>query len=199
MKKVLGLFKRIKLSTLIWLILLLSFSSYSWMIYVSKVSTGISAHVTSWDVNFKVGQDSVTTEIIFDVEQIYPGMDDFTQQVIVNNNGELDGVLSYEIRKIEILGTTYEVSDSVTSDDLLAMMQSDFPFKLNVEVEGDATNVIPVNGTRNVNISLVWPLDSGNDELDTEWGQNAYQFYKDNDGEETCIHIEMLLRVTQQG
>ena len=196
MKKILSILKRIRLSSLLLLIVLLSFSSYAWMVFVTKVSTGLSAHVTAWDFDFKLGEDTVTTEIIFEVDQIYPGMDDFVQQVSVTNNGELNGEITYEIKKIEILGTTYETSTTVTSDDLLDMMETDFPFKLSVEVEGEDGNIIPIDETKNVSIKLVWPFESGNDELDTKWGQDAYEYYE-RSSENTCIHIELLLKVRQ--
>ena len=57
MKKILSILKRIRLSSLLLLIVLLSFSSYAWMVFVAKVSTGLSAHVTAWDFDFKLGED----------------------------------------------------------------------------------------------------------------------------------------------
>lgn len=196
-KKILKILKKIKLRTLLLLVVLLSFSSYSWMIFASRVSTGITAHVTAWKFDFSHGDNAISEEIIFDVEQIYPGMNDYTVSVKVTNNGELDGELSYEIKKIVVLGTTYEVSDTVSSEDLENMMLTNFPFKLDVVVDGNSNNVIPVGESKNVNVVLTWPFDSGNDELDTKWGEDAYEFYKNNSSS-SCLHIEMYLKVEQK-
>lgn len=196
MNKVLRIIKKIKLRNLIILILLLSFSSYAWMIFVTKVSTGISAHVTSWNFDFVLGDAETTTEIVFDVEQIYPGMQDYVKEIRVRNNGEMAGKLSYEVKKIVILGTPYVVSETLTSEQLLQKMETEFPFHLQLAVDGETDNVIPAKGTKNVKFSLVWPYDSGNDELDTEWGENAYDYYKNNPGG-YCVHIELILKVTQ--
>lgn len=196
MKKILSIIKRIRLSSLLLLIVLFAFGSYSWMVFVTKVSTGLSAHVTAWDFDFVSGDDEVSTEIIFNVDQIYPGMDDFLQVVTIKNNGELAGELTFEIKKMVILGQTYEQSETITAQDLMDMMKNDFPFEITVSVDGQDNNIIGVGGATNVNIKLIWPFESGNDELDTKWGEDAYEFYKNNpDG--TSVHIELLLKIMQ--
>ena len=196
MSKLLKVLKRIKIKNLIILILMLSFSSYAWMIYVTRVSTGITAHVTSWNFDFVLEGDSTETDIIFDVEQIYPGMPDYVKSVKVRNNGEMSGELTYEIKKVIILGTPYEVSDSLTSQDLEDMLKTQFPFKIEMQVENSQNNVIAKDEIKNVDFTLVWPLDSGNDELDTKWGEDAYDYYKTNpDG--ACVHIELTLKIHQ--
>ena len=196
MKKILSIIKRIRLSSLLLLIVLFAFGSYSWMVFVTKVSTGLSAHVTAWDFEFVSGDDEVSTEIIFNVDQIYPGMDDFLQVVTIKNNGELAGELTFEIKKMVILGQTYEQSETITAQDLMDMMKNDFPFEITVSVDGQDNNIIGVGGATNVNIKLIWPFESGNDELDTKWGEDAYEFYKNNpDG--TSVHIELVLKIMQ--
>lgn len=196
MKKILSIIKRIRLSSLLLLIVLFAFGSYSWMVFVTKVSTGLSAHVTAWDFDFVSGDDEVSTEIIFNVDQIYPGMDDFLQVVTIKNNGELAGELTFEIKKMVILGQTYEQSETITAQDLMDMMKNDFPFEITVSVDGQDNNIIGVGGATNVNIKLIWPFESGNDELDTKWGEDAYEFYKNNpDG--TSVHIELVLKIMQ--
>ena len=74
------------------------------------------------------------------------------------------------------------------------MMETEFPFKLSVEVEGENDNIIPVDSTKSISMKLIWPFDSGNDELDTKWGQDAYEYYENSD-ENSCVHIELLLKV----
>ena len=178
------------------LIVLFAFGSYSWMVFVTKVSTGLTAHVTAWNFDFISEDESVSTEIVFDVDQIYPGMDDFSQVVTVKNNGELEGELTFEIKKMVVLGQIYEQSETITAEDLMNMMKNDFPFEITVEVDGQDNNIISVGGETKVNIKLIWPFDSGNDELDTKWGEDAYEFYKNNpDG--TSVHIELVLKVLQ--
>lgn len=199
MKVVKGILKRIrkiKPHTLIILILLLMFSSYAWFVFVTRVSSGLAAHVSAWNVTFKVDDEEVR-EIAIDVGQIYPGMPNYEKVITIENHGEIDGEVSYEIKRMVILGTTYEVSDTVTSDDLIDMMENDFPFSLVLSVEGEEGNIIPVNTTRDVKISIVWPFD-GDDEIDTKWGEDAYDYYKEHGTSSPAIHMDLVLKVDQK-
>ena len=42
--------KKVKISNLILLIVLLMFNSYAWFIYNTKVSTSLSAKIEAWDI-----------------------------------------------------------------------------------------------------------------------------------------------------
>ena len=78
---ILAIIKKIKPSTLIIAILLLMFNSYAWFIYATKVEVGFTAHVTSWNVEFDVGQgEESSTNIVIDLERIYPGMEDYEKE-----------------------------------------------------------------------------------------------------------------------
>ena len=46
------------------------------------------------------------------------------------------------------------------------------------------------------NVSVKWDYESGNDELDTYWGNQAY-LYKESHPDEPCIQISIKLYVTQ--
>ncbi len=52
MSKVIKVLKKIKLRNLLILIVLLAFNTYAWFVYTTKVSTGLNAHVSAWDVEF---------------------------------------------------------------------------------------------------------------------------------------------------
>ncbi len=52
MNKIIKILKKIKLRNLIVLIILLAFNTYAWFIYTTRVSSEITAHVSSWDVEF---------------------------------------------------------------------------------------------------------------------------------------------------
>ena len=188
--------RNIKLKTLILLILFFMMSSYAWFIYVDKVSGGLSAHVTAWHVTFKVDDEEVR-DLTLNVGQIYPGMDDFTQTITVINNGEIDGRITYDIKRMVVLGQVYEATNGVTYDDLKNMIAEDFPFSLDVSVEGVEDNTILVDEERNVTITVSWALDE-DDELDTQWGEDAYEYYSENGSGSIPVVIEMQLKVEQK-
>lgn len=186
--------KRVKLSTLVLLIVLLSFNSFAWFIYATKVSGSISAHISSWNIEFKSGNGETETNINFDVEKIYPGMDTYKKEITVNNSGEFKATIYYEIKKIEILGQVYQVDNDTTSEELLNMISEEFPFKILINIENELE--IEENSTASFEISVVWPFESGNDELDTMWGEKAYEYYSVNPNSNS-LHIEMKIMAIQ--
>ena len=52
------------------------------------------------------------------------------------------------------------------------------------------------NGEANFTIGVTWPFESGNDALDTTWGNNAYT-YKSNNPTLPSITMKVKLSVEQ--
>ena len=185
------LFKRIKLRNLLFLAILMSCNSFAWFIYATKVSNNITAHVRSWKVNFIVGDNNIEETLTFDVESVYPGMPDYLQVINETNNSDTSATLSYEIVSASILGDEFVVSDTLTSAELTRKIENDYPFKLKVEI--DNGNMTPNGGTAQIKFSLVWPFESGDDELDTEWGHKAYAYHENNPDSKS---ITLVIKVT---
>ena len=186
-----NLFKRIKLRNLLFLAILMSCNSFAWFIYATKVSNNITAHVRSWNVNFIVGDNNIEETLTFDVESVYPGMTDSFQTIKATNNSDTPAILSYEIVSASILGEEFVVSDTLTSDELTRKIENDYPFKLKVTIENG--NMVANGGIAQINFSLVWPYESGNDELDTEWGHKAYAYHENNPDSKS---ITLVIKVT---
>ena len=89
--------KKIKLRTLIVLIMLLVFNTYAWFIYSTKVRGSLTAHIVSWDLEFVAGHEDTSTNVDFSVDRIYPGMEDYSKIVTANNRGEMPAKLTYKI------------------------------------------------------------------------------------------------------
>lgn len=190
---IIKLFKRIKLRNLILLILLLSFNSYAWFIYATKVSTGMSAHISSWNVHFQAGEEEIKTEIMLDFDIIYPGMEIQSKTVTAYNTGETLANLSYEIKTIRILDTTYTTSETLTQEEILNIIDTTCPFNFAFEI--DNSNLNSTNGSANFTAIISWPME-GNDVLDTEWGELAYEYNKNNPTSPS-IHIELVIKAIQ--
>lgn len=191
---IIRIIKKVKLKTLILLIILLSFNSYAWFIYATKVSGGMNAHITSWNVKFKAGEEEITTNVVFDVEKIYPGMEDQTKTLTAYNEGEMLAVLSYDIKSVRILDTTYTASETMTTQDIEAILQN-YPFKLTFAI--DNSNLSAVDGSASFVILLRWDFESGDDALDTVWGERAYEYNRTHPYE-SSIHAEIEVRATQE-
>ena len=189
--------KKVKISNLILLIVLLMFNSYAWFIYNTKVSTSLSAKIEAWDIAYISNGIRETQNIILDVEKIYPGMTIYTHQITVNNNGDTNAELSFAVRKVEILGQVYQVDATTTPEMLYNKLQNDFPFKTTVTL---STTQLPAHtGTATVTIKLEWKYESevtGKDELDTQYGTSAYQFITEHP-DTPCVHLEIELGAKQ--
>lgn len=197
MDKICKALKKIKLKNLVILLLLLVFNTYAWFIYASKVSMRITASVSSWNVEFVSDAGETVTNIDVDVERIYPGMETFEKKVEVHNKGETAATLSYEIKSLKIMDDLYETTgdSGLTSDDIENKIEQEYPFK--ILIEKDDAGLAVENGIGSFTIKVEWPYESGDDELDTTWGNKAYEYYSLNPGEKS-IEMKLELVATQQ-
>ena len=145
---------------------------------------------------FVTGTGDITTNIEIVVDRIYPGMETFEKTIEVHNKGETEAALSYEIESLKIMDQTFEVSEEsgLTTQDIENKIKSEYPFKINIEKSSDEL----AEGTKDgyFKITVEWPVDSGDDEKDTIWGNKAYEYYALNPGEK-CIDLKLKLIATQ--
>lgn len=173
----------------------LIFNAYAWFLYITTVSTNMTVHVEAWSVNFSVDNEAIERELLFDVEEAYPGMQEVTKTISITNSGEKMADVNYKIASISILDKEYIVEEELTSDEkeqltgqeikvteeeMVRMLANDFPFKLVVTSTGDELNI---GQMASVTISFSWDFESGDDSLDTKYGEDSYQYYQDNNGE----------------
>lgn len=194
--KVYKTIKKVKLRNIIILILILAFNAYAWFIYATKVSTSLDIRVSSWNVEFLSGEESVGTDIQIELDRVYPGMEKFEKNIQVNNTGEIDAYLKYEIQSLKILGDTYSVSEGGFTSEELANKLKEYPFKINIEKSGETLEA--KTGTGNFKITVEWPFESGDDQLDTFWGNKAYEYYSLNPDEKSIL-ININLIAVQKG
>ncbi|MBE6149091.1 MAG: hypothetical protein E7170_00015 [Firmicutes bacterium] len=185
--------KKTKLRTLIMFIILLSFNSTAWFIYATKVENGISAKVVAWNVSFVTGENELLEYINFDIDNIYPGMETYTEKIEVKNNGETNANLNYEIKNVRILDYYYEVNKTVTSDALLSSIANDYPFKIRVGVSGDE---IKPGEKAYFYVTVSWDYESGDDEADTYWGNKSYYFHENND--KSSVELNLVISAVQK-
>ena len=131
--------KRVKISHLIFLAVLLAANSYAWFIYVNNVSNRLDVHVRAWRVDFE-DDGQVVEEVNVEVDNAYPGMTNFTKSVIAHNYSDLPATASYKILYANIMGTEYYsqegkadagmniIGTEPTSSELETMLTSNYPF-----------------------------------------------------------------------
>lgn len=171
--------RKFNLKNLFLMALLISFNSFAWFIYSNKIASGIDVHVKSWNISFEINNEKLEEVVEFNVTDLYPGMDDYRDDVVIKNVGETDGKLVYDIISIRVFDDIYVVGeDGITSDGLMDSLTSEYPFVISVGTTNDI--VSHGGGEESFYFSVTWPFESGNDSFDTEWGNKAYDYYEKN-------------------
>lgn len=178
---------------LIFAILLLSINAYAWFVYVTRVDSSITAKVRSWNVMFQVHDNNIASEVHFNVGEIYPGMTDYNDYASIVNTGETTGEAFFKIKSVQIFNDTYTDSN-YSQGELIDILTSNYPFEIDISL---TNNVVAPGHTERFNIDITWPYESGNDALDTYWGNVAYTFLQ-ADPTASCISITAEVRVNQE-
>jgi hypothetical protein len=200
--------KSIKPKNIIFLIIILSANTFAWFVYVKEVQTGVNVKVRAWNVVLTNSESEVISTINVDVKSAYPGMDEFNDETKVYNQGESKADFKYTILSINVFGKEIITSEKViedggtptennpTSEELEASLKEGkkYPFVIELIVSDDKLD--PLNGVANFNVKMNWAYESGNDELDTKWGTDAYN-YKRNNPNRPGLQIVVELKITQ--
>ena len=198
--------KNSKIFRLLILIVLVSANTFSWFIYATKIDGSVSVHVKGWDVLFEAGENQVSNIINVNVDNIYPGMEDFHYEVKAYNRSEVSATLSYEVIEARLLNNIYISEEGrgyygqtvlptdPTSSELESGLASDYPFS--ISISKSSTSIQAGTGVEKVNIDLEWPYENNNDEEDTEWGINASN-YKNSNPSSPTIAIKIKIIITQ--
>lgn len=197
---------RIKLSRIIFLIVLVAANTFAWFIYATKVDSNISVHVRAWNVVFQAGDNEVVNTININVGDIYPGMSDYSYEIEAYNYSEVSAELHYSILEARILNNRYvtaegraEYSEQVESTDLTSQeleeqLLEDYPFTISFTTSSDTLSM--GNGYETCTLSIVWPYENNQDELDTYWGVQANN-YKESYPSNSSIAIKIKIIITQ--
>lgn len=182
--------KRVKPSRLVFLIVLISANTFAWFIYTTKIDSSISVHVKAWNVVFKAGEDEVASEVSINVDNVYPGMETYNNEVTAYNNSDVPATLSYKVLEANILGDEYVTPEGrharredpndndISSEELVEILGRDYPFKILFSISNEYVSAN--NGAETYSFKVLWPFEQDNDELDTYWGIKAAEYKKDN-------------------
>lgn len=214
-------------STILKLALLLLnfiFATFAWFAYTMILDTQVDVNVSAWQVAFKDDNDeSLGTSMQFQIENFYPGMDDFIKKIDIVNLGDKAATITYEIEQLKILGEEYQIKNepeeepspntiypTETMEDGKKVVKllndsTKFPFEVlltytpEIYLE-DAERPEQNKGT--FEIRFTWPYviteneveDQTRNELDTKWGYNIAKFYNERKEGDTTQGIEITLQ-----
>lgn len=193
---------RVTIRTLFLLSITLIFNTYAWFLYVTTVSSSITAHVEAWHVQFKVDDEVVEREFPILIQHAYPGMANQQKTVAILNDGEKAADIDYAIKSIRIFDDVFVATDQLeagdtiptgatqtTSATLQSKLQNDYPFDLSITSN---KNTIQADDQGSLTITFSWAYESGDDETDTDYGVEAYDYYQENPDKQA---IELIIKL----
>ncbi len=143
----------------------------AWFAYSGMSSATVDVGIKAWNIQFENNDQVVSNEIKITLTDIHPGMDTEIENVDVNNLGDSDAQISYNIEYVRILNDEFT---DITTEELIDKLSHDYPFHINMNL---SKAYALAHGSSHFDISVSWPLDGGNDDLDSLWGNQAYEFY----------------------
>ena len=176
------IYLKLNLVSLFFIAVSLISVTLAWFAYsgLAKVDTEID--VKTWYIEFQKGEEAVSNNIVISLSDISPGMDIVTEKVKIMNRGDSDAQLSYSIVSAALMGT--ELDGTNGSAYLEDKLSHDYPFHINLSLNKNFA--LSGDEYSEFNLSVSWPLDSGDDSFDSEWGTRAYQFQR----AEQAHHLE---------
>ena len=204
----------LKIKTVIILVMTLLVNTYAWFIYVDTVSTKLQMHIKGW--NFNMTNVDPDNEFLFQVEEVYPGMDPSSKTMTAQNLGETHSTVRCEFEQIRVFDDVYRVGQTYTkpdgstaeytSDDLFDLLNS-YPFKTTIYFDttqyiGVPIQMDPSEGTNisemDIKFEVTWDYEIAGDDaavaaqdaIDTEWGEKAYEFKKTNTSD-YCVEVKL--------
>ena len=164
---------KLNLLSLFFIAVSLTSITLAWFAYSGIASIDTEIDVKAWYIEFQKDNTAVTNNIVISLSDIYPGMDTVSEKVDINNMGDSDAEISYKIESARILDEDLVGLDHLVLEDKLS---HDYPFHLNINLSNNYATA--KDGHSQIEVSVSWPLDSDNDELDSEWGNKAFDFQK---------------------
>lgn len=163
------LYLKLNLMSLFFVALSFVSITLAWFAYsgIGNVATEIG--VKAWNIEFKNNDDTVANDIVISLSDIYPGMETVSEKVDINNLGDSDAQISYKIDSARVFD--YDLTDLENLED---KMSHEYPFHINISLSKDYAEA--QGGHSELEVSISWPLDSDNNELDSKWGNAAFEF-----------------------
>lgn len=153
----------------------------AWFAYSGLIGVSTEVNVKAWNIELSKDGSVVSNNVVISLSELYPGMDPVTELINIRNLGDSDAEVKYEVVSARILGDSkdsYQINDNdITSDYIEDLISHYYPFGINIHL---SKNYILSKGEEEIfEISISWPLDSGNDELDSIWGNSAHAFQEE--------------------
>lgn len=143
----------------------------AWFAYTNTISSNFNVNLKSWNIKITKNNTEVSNTFTINLDDVYPGMTDFSETYSISNNGDLPAKIDYNITYFRVFNDEVTLNNDITFYEITR----DYPFKIEFDYD---SRYLYMGNTKNFTISCTWPLDSGNDQLDTQYGNMASAFYQ---------------------
>lgn len=133
-------------------IFLLSIGTFAWFTvpFVSRaISELVSARIAGFKVEFSDINDNVSEVFSYNLETVFPGMDDYTVTFNAVNKGDIDAKISGSVNNVVFAGHNIDSTAFV----------SDYPFKHNFKLYNDVSVISPEQSTK-IFYTFGWDYES---------------------------------------
>jgi len=169
---------KINLMSVVFIIVSFMSVTLAWFAYSGLADVSTEVNVKAWYVELEQDGETVSNDVTISLTDIYPGMNIVSEVITIKNLGDSNASLGYEITAARLLddpSDDYFVDgETVTSEEVEDIISHDYPFNINITL--DKYYAVAETGEATFTVSVSWPLDSGDDAADSEWGTNAYLF-----------------------
>ncbi len=172
----------------------------AWFAYSGLASVDTTVGVKAWYIEFEKNDEVVSNDIVISLDDIYPGMEPKYEKITIKNLGDTEAKLKYKINQARILDSEkdfYE-NDNENSLNIEDALSHNYPFHINIAL--DKPYIEPKEDAVFI-VSVSWPLDSGDDALDSLWGRKAYlydELQKTLDPNDREPAIKIMINVTAE-
>lgn len=171
-KRIVKKLKKLNFATVFFFIMSLISTTFAWFAFSNVVNNNMEINVKSWQVNINDSEGALSNKLDIKIDSFYPGSELTSKTINIKNTGDLPSTISFKINYLRIFDKEF---DTTNQEELFDKISQEYPFTINFNLD---SNYLDNDYDTNFTYSIIWPLDSGNDSLDTEWGTNAYNFYE---------------------
>ena len=192
---------KINIVSILFAVVSLISVSLAWFAYSGLAAARTEVDVKAWYIEFEKNNQAISNNIVISLDDIYPGMDPKTEVINIKNLGDTEAKLKYKINSARILNLSadyYEIGNNITSEYIEDVISHNYPFHIDISLDKLYINA---KDQAVFKVNVTWPLDSGNDALDSLWGRKAYQYDQTQaelEDDEKEPAIEVTINVTAE-
>lgn len=206
-----------KIRMLILLAVLLITSAYAW--FFRQLNTDISnikGKVVEWDIEYSVDDSTIEEQnITIPIEEFYPGVGKIEKNIMIKNMTLTPSEISYKLVSVRLFGE--EILDELEAHGYIKengftkniFETEEYPFDASYTYDKDEISgkFVDEDTTPNAFAKLSffaeWDYEREgetknlveNDELDTFYGEEAYEYYKNSELSESYKPLEITIKI----